>query len=91
MKSLKEYEQKKSRHLFSLAFDSLLIGKMEQVLFAYGLSKTVTIMMMLDKNTKVMVCFPNSDIDFFSIINRVLQEDTIVPYIFIVCLDFKRL
>ena len=44
--------------------------------------------MMLYKNTKVKVRSPNGDIDFFDIVTGVLQGDTLVPYLFIICLDY---
>ena len=38
---------------------------MEQILFAYGLTKeTVKCIMMLYKNAKTMVCSPDGDTDF---------------------------
>ena len=42
------------------------------------------------ENTKAMVCSPdeNGDIDFFDIGAGVLQEDTLAPYLFIICLDY---
>ena len=74
---------------FSEAFDSIHRGKMEQILFAYGLHKeTVTAIMMLYKNTKVKVRSPDGDIDYFDIVAGVLQGDTSSPYLFIICLDY---
>ena len=62
---------------------------MEQILLAYGLSKeTFTAMIMLYRNTKVNVCSPEGDIDFFNIVAGVLQGDTSAPYLFIICLDY---
>ena len=43
--------------------------------------------MMLYKNTKVKVCSPNGDTDYFDIVAGVLQGDTLAPYLFIICLD----
>ena len=42
--------------------------------------------MILYKNTKAMVGTPESDGKFFNIIARVLQGDTLAPYMFIICL-----
>ena len=54
-----------------------------------GLSKeTVAAIMMLYKNTKVKVCPPDGNTDFFDIVTGVLQRDTLAPYLFIICLDY---
>ena len=39
---------------------------------------------MLYKNTKAMVRSPDSDPDLFDIVAGILQEDTLVPYLFII-------
>ena len=44
--------------------------------------------MMLYRNTKVNVCFPDGDTDYFDIVAGVLQGDTLAPYLFIICLDY---
>ena len=44
--------------------------------------------MMLYRNTKVKVCSPDGDTDFFDIVAGVLQGDTLVLYVFIICLDY---
>ena len=55
---------------------------MEQILLAYGLpQKTITPIMMLHKNTKVVVHSSDRDTDS-------LQEDTLAPYLFIMSLDY---
>ena len=36
---------------------------------------------------KVKVCSPDGDTNFFDIIDGVLQEDTLFPYLYIICLD----
>ena len=62
---------------------------MEQILLVYGLPKqTVAAMMMLYKNTKVKVCSPDGDTDYFDIVGGVVQGDTLAPYLFIICLDY---
>ena len=74
---------------FSKAFDSIHRGKTEQILLAYGLPKeTITAIMLLYKNTKVKVCSPDGDKDFFDIVTGMLQGDTLAPYLFIICLDY---
>ena len=62
---------------------------MEQILLAYGLPKeTVAAITILYRNTKVKVCSPDGDIEYFDIVAGVLQEDTLAPYLFIICLDY---
>ena len=57
--------------------------------FSIGFPKeTLTTIMMLYKNTKVMVRSPDRDTDFFDIVARVLQEDTLAPYLFIFSLNY---
>ena len=74
---------------FTKAFDSLHRGKMEQILLTYGLpEEIVTAIMMLYRNTKVKVRFPDGDTDYFDIVAGVLQRDTLVPYLFIICLNY---
>ena len=61
---------------------------MEQTLLAYGLPKeTITAIMMLYINTKVMVHSSNGDADFV-IVPKILQRDTFPPYMFIISLDY---
>ena len=62
---------------------------MEQILLAYGLPKeTVTTIMMLYRKTKVKVHSLDGDTDYLDIEASVLQEDTLAPYLFIICLDY---
>ena len=44
--------------------------------------------MMLYRNTKVKIRSPDGDTDYFDIVAGVLQEDTLAPYLFIICLDY---
>ena len=44
--------------------------------------------MIIYKNTKVKVCSPDGDTDYFDIVAGVLKGDTLVPYHFIICLDY---
>ena len=39
------------------------------------------------RNTKVKVCSPDGDTDYFNIVAGVLQGDILTPYHFIICLD----
>ena len=43
---------------------------------------------MLYKNTKVNVCSPDGDQDYFDIVVGVLQGETLAQYLFIICLDY---
>ena len=62
---------------------------MEQILLAYGLPKeTVAAITILCRNTKVKVRSPDGDIEYFDIAAGVLQEDTLAPYRFIICIDY---
>ena len=38
---------------------------------------------------KAMIHSSDDDTDFFDIVARVLQEDTLAPFLFIICLDYK--
>ena len=44
--------------------------------------------MILYRNTKVKVFSPDGDTDDFGIVAGVLKEDTLAPYLFIICLDY---
>ena len=44
--------------------------------------------MMLCRNTKVKVCSPDGDSDYFGIVAGVLPGDTLAPHLFIICLDY---
>ena len=62
---------------------------MEQILLAYGVPKeTVAAITILYRNTKVKVCSPDGDTEYFDIVAGVLQGDTLAPYLFIICLDY---
>ena len=61
---------------------------MEQRLRTNGLPKeTVAAVMMLYKYTKVKVHSPDGDTNYFDIVAGVLQQDTLAPCMFIICLD----
>ena len=62
---------------------------MEQILLAYVRPKeTVAVIMILYRNTKMKVCSPDGDTDYFDIVAGVLQGDTLAPYLFIISLDY---
>ena len=74
---------------FTMAFDSIHRGKMEQILLAHGVPKeTVAAIRILYRNTKVKVCSLDGDTEYFDIVAGVLQGDTLAPYLFIICLDY---
>ena len=74
---------------FTKACYSIHRGKMEQILLAYGLPKeTVAAITILYRNTKVIVRSPDGDTEYFDIVAAVLQEDTLAPYLFIICQDY---
>ena len=74
---------------FTKASDSIHRGKMEQILLACSLPKeTVTAIMMLYRSTKVKVCSLDGDTDYFDIVAGVLHGDTLVSYLFIICLYY---
>ena len=53
---------------------------MELILLANGLPKeTIAAIMIQYKNTKVKVCFPDGDTDYFDIVAGVLQGDILTP------------
>ena len=62
---------------------------MEQIILAYGLPKeTVAAIMILYRIKKVKVRSPDGDTEYFDIVARVLQGDTLAPYLFIICLEY---
>ena len=84
IESLKAYGQKNIQVTllfvdFTMAFDSIHRGKMEQILLAYGLLKeTVAAITMLYRNTKEKVHSPDGDTEYLDIVAGVLQGDTLV-------------
>ena len=74
---------------FLKAFDSIYSENTEEILIVYGLPKeTVTAITLLYKNMKAMVCWLDSNTNFFDIVDVVLQGDTLEPYMFMICLDY---
>ena len=65
---------------FTKAFVSIHRGKMEQILLAYCPPKeTVAAIMMLYRYTKVKVYSPEGVTDYFGIVTRILQGNTVAP------------
>ena len=61
---------------------------MKQILLAYSLLKeTITIITINYKNMKVKVRSPDGVTNFFDIVAGVLQGDTVVRYLFLICLN----
>ena len=74
---------------FCKAFDSIRREKMLQILLAYGIPPLiVNAIGLMYKNTTARVKSPDGDTDFFPILAGVLQGDTLVPFLFIVTLDY---
>ena len=74
---------------FANAFYYIHREKIEQILFAYDRPKEpIGAIMMIYRNMKVKVRFPDEDTDYFDIVAGVLQWEKWVPYLFIICLDY---
>ena len=74
---------------FTKAFDSIHREEMEQILLAYGIPKEIVAEITIHyRNTKVKVHSPDGDTDYFDIVAGVLKGDTLVPYLFVICLDY---
>ena len=73
---------------FSKTFDSVHQGKMAEILKSYGIPQETIAAIMLYKNTKAMVRSHDGDTEFFNVLARVLQGDTLAPFLFILTLDF---
>ena len=62
---------------------------MEEILLANTFPKdTVTAIITIYKNMKAKIHSSDGDTKLFNIVAGVLQEDTLVPYLFIICLDY---
>ena len=60
-----------------------------EILKAYGVTEEIVkAIEVLYANTTAQVLSPDGDTDFFNIYASVLQGDTLVPYLFIVALDY---
>lgn len=68
---------------------TLSIRENSEIMLVYGiLQETVSAIMMLYKNTHLLVWSPNGDTKIFNVIVGVLQGDMFAPFLFIVCLDY---
>ena len=74
---------------FIKAFNSIHRRKMEQILLAYDIPReTIVAITILYRNTKVKVHWLDGDTEYFDIVARILQGDTLAPYLLIICLDY---
>ena len=74
---------------FHKALASILREKLMKILKAYDIPfETVNAISLLYKNTIAKVIFPDGDASFFPIHARILQEDTLAPYLFIIAVDY---
>ena len=73
---------------FSKAFDSINRKEMNYILIKYEIPEEITNVMMLYKNTQSMVRSLDGDTSFINITTGDLQDDTLAPFLFIVCLDY---
>ena len=63
-------------------------GKMKNILSAYGIpTETVEVVMILYIDTRSMVISLYGNTSYYDITTGV-QGDTIVPFLFIICLDY---
>ena len=62
---------------------------LEQILLAYGvLRETITTIVILYESTKTIFRSPDGNFDFFDTVTGVWQEDTVTPFLLIICLDY---
>ena len=74
---------------FSKAFISIHRENMEQIFREYGLPKEIMIaIMVLYKNTKVIVRSHDGILNVFDIVAGVLLGDILAPYLLILSLDY---
>ena len=73
---------------FSKAFDSIDRKKMLQILSAYGIPKKIlTAIEVMYNEILAKVISPDGSTELFKIMKRVLQGDTLTPYLFVIVLD----
>ena len=74
---------------FSKAVDSIHRRKMAEILNAYRIpDEIISDIMIAYKNTKSIMRTDDGDTDFINISGRVLQGDTLAPFLFILCIDY---
>ena len=74
---------------FKKAFDSVHRVKMLKILKAYGIpDRLIGAIGLMYEGTQARVITPDGETEFFSILARVLQGDTLAPYLFAIILDY---
>ena len=63
-------------------------GKIEQILLAYDFPKETVMAIILYKYVKAMVHSLDSNTDYFDVVARVLQGNTLASFLFIICLHY---
>ena len=61
---------------------------MEQILQIYGIPTETIVTIMMYRNTRSMVRYPDGDTAFFEITTGILQGYTLATFLFILCLDY---
>ena len=74
---------------FRKAFDTVHRSKMLKILRAYGiLNRIVSTIGAMYENTRAKVIVPDGETEPFNILAGVLQGDILVPYLFVIALDY---
>ena len=74
---------------FKKAFDTVHIGKILLILKAYGIpEELVTAISIMYEDTSAKVITPDGEMETFSILAGVLQEDTLAPYLLVIVIDY---
>ena len=74
---------------FAKEFDSIHRGKMKNILSVYGIpTEIVEAVIILYRDTRLIVRSPDGDTPYFDITTGVSQRDTLAPFLFIICLDY---
>lgn len=74
---------------FKKAFDSINREIMFKTLAAYGIPQSVVdAIAIIYDNARAKVLSPNGETDWFNLFVGVLQDETLVPYLFIIVLDY---
>ena len=76
---------------FSKAFDSINHQAMFKILAAYIdiPVRIINAIMLMYSDIKAKVVSPDGDTDYFKIFSRVMQSDTLAPFLFVIVLDMQ--